>query len=189
MADTVPPRPRVEPDSAVEASAAPAVETSDSPQSASAGPEAGLSRGARAAQVLAVAVFCVVVMAAAVVGAGYGPRLLRFVETTARFVFQPVAIVFLVALAIEYLILKSADRSRLLSIELERLRAKRREEVSAMRRTHESLERLQSGLSDAATGPAALDRAALLAEVERAIESLRPSAARLVGGETRQGKD
>jgi len=161
-----------------------------------AGPDGNLrARAARAAssgpQNLAIAVACVVILAAIVVLAGYGlnqqsavrywENFLRAAKSVGAFVFQPGAIVLLVALALQYLILKSGDRTRLLQLELDRLRVKRREEIGDMRRAREGLERMKKMIET----PQA-DMAPLGKEVDALIEVLRPPDTRLLGGENRE---
>jgi len=123
-------------------------------------------------------------MASAAVAAGYGPKVLRIGETIAGALFQPLAVVLLVALALEYIILKSADRTRLLQIELDRLRAKRQREVAAMRRTRDGLEALKQRIET--SGPDALP---LADEIARVIETLRPPEAQWLEGEAVKKQD
>ncbi|MCX7046510.1 MAG: hypothetical protein NTX50_13625 [Candidatus Sumerlaeota bacterium] len=102
--------------------------------------ERGKSRAARA---LGVALLCLAIMAGAVFAAGYEARFLQVAELVAPLIFHPVAFIFLVMLGLEFIILKSGDRTRLLQVELDMIRAKRRNEVTVLRLTREGLERIK----------------------------------------------
>lgn len=124
---------------------------------------------------LVLVLLAVVVLGGAVVYVGYGDQALLYLKQIGRFFFEPIALVFLFAMALEYLTLKSADRSRLLRIELEKLRAKRRAEVTALRKTHETLRALKKDLDQGG-----VDMPRVEEDVDRMLEFLRPPEARLV---------
>jgi FtsZ-binding cell division protein ZapB len=119
---------------------------------------------------------CVAIMGVTMVYAGYGDRLISIGKTVAGFLFHPIAIVLLVSLGMEYIVLKSADRSRLLQLELDRLREKRRGELTRLRQTREGLDRIKKQLEDPAVDPQAIR-----AEVGGVIDNLRPPEAHLLG--------
>lgn len=63
------------------------------------------------------------------------------------FLYSPVALVILVVMLIEFLVLKARDRSRLLRIEIQMMRNRRREDVRLMRETRDELRALRSELA------------------------------------------
>ena len=135
------------------------------------------ARRGRAARNFAIALGAAVAFVGVITLAGYGAVLMRWVEGLAGFLFHPLAMVFLVALGLEYVILKSADRTRLLQMELDKLRAKRRGEVARLRTTREGLEKLRrrANLPDVTCQDLASD-------IDVLVDNLRPPEARLLGG-------
>lgn len=85
------------------------------------------------------------------------------IAQTIRFLYEPIAIVILVLVLLEYIVLKGRDRSRIYRIELEKMRDKRhqdieflREQEAALAALEKDLESLGAVLPDDATGVAEL---------------------------------
>jgi len=72
-----------------------------------------------------------------------------------RYLYGPVAIIVVIFAIIEYIVLKGRDRSRIYRLELDQLRARRRQDVEALRGVDEELARIQEDLrrAGAALGP------------------------------------
>ncbi|MFW6304082.1 MAG: hypothetical protein ACOC2L_05615 [Candidatus Sumerlaeota bacterium] len=68
-------------------------------------------------------------------------------ETFLDLLYRPVAIVIIVFLAIEYILIKGRDRSRIYRIELQQLREKRREDIEFIRNLEEDLEKMDETLA------------------------------------------
>ncbi|MBM3335759.1 hypothetical protein FJY63_13965 [Candidatus Sumerlaeota bacterium] len=70
------------------------------------------------------------------------------------FLFSPFALFLLVVIFVEYLMIKSGDRSRLYLIELERMRKRDQEHIAMTRRALEEIERClpQTGDPSVSTG-------------------------------------
>ena len=102
------------------------------------------SRARRWANVLVVFLGCAGLLLATLVYAGYWESLVAIFSSIAAYVYTPMSIFLLLAIGVEYVVLKSADRTRLMQIELEKLRDKRRQEVTLLRETREGLEQLRA---------------------------------------------
>jgi hypothetical protein len=62
--------------------------------------------------------------------------------------YRPAAVILIVFLAIEYIIIKGRDRSRIYRIELQSLREKRREDIEFIRNLEEDLEQIDEVLAE-----------------------------------------
>lgn len=131
--------------------------------------------GSRLLRVALIGLACLGAIVATLFYVGYGPNLMAILGRLGAMVYHPLAVALVVALGVQYVMLKSGDRSRLLQIELDKLRGKRRTEVTMLRETRESLERLKALAAEDTP-----DMDALKAECDRAFESLRPAEARLL---------
>ena len=129
----------------------------------------------RAARVLAVALVCIAIMIIGVISAGYEAKFMQVAELIAPIIFHPVAIIFIVVIGLEYIILKSGDRTRLLQIELDMIRAKRRNEVTVLRLTREGLE----GVKRLCESPGT-NAEEIRVETDRLLEAVRPPEARML---------
>ncbi len=129
------------------------------------------SMGRWIAIILASSLLMIIIM----FSAGFGPQVIGYIKQGASMLFQPVAFLFVVAMGVEYLVLKSADRTRLLQIELDRLRRKRRNEITTLRVTRESLEAMAERLR--ADEP---ERTPCIEKLEKIIDAMRPPEARMI---------
>jgi len=130
----------------------------------------------KAAWALVVIVTCLVILIGTLYFVGLLPSALDIILSVAKFFYTPWLIILLVSLALEFVILKSADRSRLLQIELDKLRVKRQAEISIMRQAHESLEDSCEKIG------AGVSLAEVIVVVSEVLDSLRPPEAKFLGG-------
>jgi len=115
---------------------------------------------------LVIIVFCVAVL------------LTQDLDLVIHTIYSPLAIIFLVVVFVEYLFIKSGDRSRLYQIELERMREREEAYVARTRRAleeiHSTLERCRKALSaqegEAAGAPSLAEMEEALRRIERILE-------------------
>lgn len=126
---------------------------------------------------LVIALVCVAIIVATLIYVGYAENLMDFGLAVVGLVFSPHSIILVLALGVEYIILKSADRTRLLRLEVAKLHEKRRAEVTKLRLTREGLEALR----DKASSSGATE---LADEADQLVDYLRPPEARRLSEES-----
>lgn len=73
-----------------------------------------------------------------------------------KYLYEPLPIIIIVILMIEYILLKGRDRTRIYKIELEKMRKKRAGDIEFMRNLERELQDFQNGL-DSLSDASALD--------------------------------